>query len=104
MKAISASHFLWAGLAFGVTLGTIDYLFVMIFSGFSMIITRFVRIPGGGVIGSAIALKLLDVPNEEVLTMVTLVHATAIITTIVIGAPVLWKSRLRLSALKFSHP
>lgn len=100
MKAISASHFLWAGLAFGITLGLFDYVFIMVFSGFAMIMTRFVRIPGGGVIGSAFALKLLDIPGEEALAMVALVHAASIGTTVLFGAPVLWYSGLKLSSLK----
>ncbi len=52
MKLISTTHFLWAGLA--------------------MIITRFVRLPGGGVIGSAFALKLLGLADEEALTVFNL--------------------------------
>ncbi len=100
MKAISATHFLWAGLAFGITLAPLDYVFIMVFSGFTMIMTRFVRIPGGGVIGSAFALKLLEIPGEEALLMVALVHAVSIATTVLFGAPVLWYSGLKLSSLK----
>ncbi len=102
MKVISVTHFLWAGLAFGLVLGGLDYLFVMIFSGFSLIITRFVRVPGGGVIGSAIALKMLGIPDEEVLSMVALVHAASVTTTVGFGAPMLWYSGLKVSTIRQS--
>lgn len=102
MKMISMTHFLWAGLAFGIVLGGLDYLFIMVFSGFSMIITRFVRVPGGGVIGSAIALKMLGIPDEEVLTMVALVHAASVVTTVAVGAPTLWYGGLRISEIRQS--
>ena len=59
MKAIAATHFLWAGLSVGVLLGAFDYLFLMVFAGFAMVLARFVRVPGGFVIGSGFAFKLL---------------------------------------------
>jgi len=102
MKVISVTHFLWAGLAFGITLGAFDYLFVMVFSGFSMIITRFVRVPGGGVIGSALALKILGVPDEEIVTMVALVHVASVATTVGFGAPILWYDGLKISTIRRS--
>lgn len=102
MKVISLTHFLWAGLAFGIVLGGFDYLFVMIFSGFSLILTRFVRVPGGGLVGSAIALKMLGIPDEEVLTMVALVHTVSVATTVAVGAPVLWYDGLKISAIRQS--
>jgi hypothetical protein len=100
MKLISTTHFLWAGLAFGVMLSAFDYLLVMVISGFALIITRFVRLPGGGIIGSAFALKLLGVAAEEALTMVLVVHATSLIMTAAIGGLALWKSGLTVFNLR----
>jgi len=100
MKAIATTHFLWAGLAFGVVLAPFDYLFIMVFSGFALIISRFVRMPGGGLIGSALALKLLGLADEEALTMVLVVHALSLIMTAGIGALALWKSGLRVFNLR----
>ena len=77
MKLVSTGHFLWAGLAVGILLSPSDYLFIMVFTGFALIVSRFIRIPGGGVIGSAFALKLLGVADEEALTMVLLVHSSS---------------------------
>jgi len=92
MKGVSTTHFLWVGLAFGIVLPAAAYLFIMLFAGFSLIISRFVRIPGGGVIGAAFALKLLGVPEEEALAMVTVVHVVTLGTIVAIGAAALWRS------------
>jgi len=100
MKAVSTSHFLWAGFAFGIVLPPTDYLFIMVFAGFSLIISRFVRIPGGGVIGAAFALKLLGVPDEEALAMVTVVHVVTLVTIIAMGATALWCSGVAPAELR----
>ena len=47
IKLIATTHFLWAGLAFGVLLCPADYVFLVAFLGFLIIITRFARIPSG---------------------------------------------------------
>ncbi len=96
MKVISTSHFLWAGLAFGVLLPPSDYLFIMVFTSFALIMSRFVRIPGGGLIGSAFALKLLGIADEEALTMVLVVHAASYLLVAGIGAIALWRSGLTI--------
>ena len=96
MKVISTSQFVWAGLAFGVLLSPPDYLFIMVFTSFALIMSRFVRIPGGSVIGSAFALKLLGIADEEALTMVLVVHAASFLLIAGIGALALWKSGLTI--------
>lgn len=100
MKMISTTHFLWAGLVFGILLSPFDYLFIMVFSGFALIISRFIRIPGGGIIGSAFALKLLGIADEEALTMVLAVHASSIILVAGIGAIAMWKSGLTIMKIR----
>ena len=100
MKLISITHFLWAGLAFGVVLAPFEYLFIMVFSGFALIISRFIRLPGGGVIGAAFALKLLGVADEDTLTMVLLVHTASLSLTAGIGIIALWKSGLTVMTLR----
>jgi glycosyltransferase 2 family protein len=99
MKVISTTHFLWAGLAIGILLAPFEYLFIMVFSGFALIISRFIRLPGGGVIGSALALKLLGIADEEALTMVLLVHTASLSLTAGIGIIALWKSGLTVMTL-----
>ncbi len=101
MKLISTSYFLWSGLAFGVLLSPVEYLFIMVFTSFALIMSRFIRLPGGGVIGSAFALKLLGIANEEALTMVLVVHTAAFFMTAGIGAVALSKSGLTM--INFRH-
>ena len=92
MKAIAATHFLWAGLAVGVLLPPMDYLFLMVFAGFGLVLARFVRVPGGFVIGSGFALKLLGVADETALAMILFNHMITLILVVGIGLMVLWRS------------
>jgi hypothetical protein len=92
MKGVAASHLLWAGLAVGVTLGLFDYLFVMVFAGFALVLGRFVRVPGGFVIGSGFALHTLGVPDEQALVMIMFTQILSMLLVVGIGLVVLWQS------------
>ena len=70
IKLIALTHILWAGLAFGVVLRPADYVFLLVFLGFRIILTRFARILGGFFVGAIFALDLLGVPEEQALTAV----------------------------------
>ena len=85
MKIVAASHFLWAGLAVGIVLSVVDYLFLMVFAGFALVLARFVRVPGGFVIGSGFALKLLGVPDEQALAMIFFNHVLSIVLVVGLG-------------------
>lgn len=100
MKMVAMTYFLWAGLSVGILLAPFDYLFLLVVAGFSLIVARFVRIPGGFVIGSSLALKLLDVPDEEALTMVVMVHSGTVVMVVTVGAIALWRSGITLGALR----
>lgn len=91
-KVIAATHFLWAGLAVGVLLNPFDYLFLMVFAGFSMVLARFIRVPGGFIAGSALALRLLDVPEEQALAMILFSQVLTIILVVGLGMFVLWQN------------
>lgn len=93
-KLVSASHFVWAGLAVGVLLTSWDYLFLMVFGGFALVLSRFVRIPGGFIIGAGFALKVLGVSDETALLMILFNYMTSIILVVGIGLTVLWQSGL----------
>lgn len=93
-KLISATHYIWAGLAVGVVLAPFDYLFLMVFAGFSLVLSRFVRVPGGFVIGSALAFELLGVPEEQALLMILFNWMLSIILVVGVGLIVLWQSGL----------
>lgn len=93
-KLISATHYVWAGLAVGVVLAPFDYLFLMVFAGFSLVLSRFVRVPGGFVIGSALAFDLLGVSEEQALLMILFNWMMSIIVVVGGGLIVLWRSGL----------
>ena len=91
-KLVAASHYLWAGLAVGVVLAPFDYLFLMVFAGFSLVLARFVRVPGGFVIGSTLAFDLLGVPEEQALLMILFNWMMSIMLVVGFGLVVLWQS------------
>lgn len=91
-KLVSATHYVWAGLAVGVLLAPFDYLFLMIFAGFSLVLSRFVRVPGGFVIGSAFAFDLLGVPEAQALLMILFNYVISIVVVVGCGLIVLWQS------------
>lgn len=99
MKALAATHLLWAGLAVGVTLNFFDYLFLMVFAGFALVLARFIRVPGGFVIGAGFALKLLGVSAEQALAMVLLTNMMTTILVIGIGLIILWRSGIDIRAV-----
>lgn len=99
MKMVSTTHFLWAGLAVGIVLPPLDYLFLMVFAGFTLVLARFIRVPGGFVIGSAFALKLLGVPDETAIAMILLNHVMALVLVVGFGAFVLWRSGISIRML-----
>lgn len=92
MKIIAATHFLWAGLAVGIVLTPSDYLFLMVFAGFALVLARFIRVPGGFIIGSGFALKLLGVPNEQALAMILFNHIISVALMVGFGLLFLWRS------------
>jgi uncharacterized membrane protein YbhN (UPF0104 family) len=99
IKAVAATHFLWAGLAIGVVLGFFDYLFLMVFAGFALVLARFIRVPGGFVIGSGFALKLLGVLDEQALAMILFTHIMTIILVVFFGLIILWQSGIDIRAV-----
>jgi uncharacterized membrane protein YbhN (UPF0104 family) len=103
MKMVAATHFLWAGLAVGVVLGLFDYLFLMVFAGFALVLTRFIRVPGGFVIGSGFALKLLGVPDEQALAMILFTHIMTIILVVFFGLIILWQSGIDIRSVAQSQ-
>ncbi len=96
MKLVAVTHFLWAGLAVGIVLAPFDYLFLMVFTGFAMVLARFIRIPGGFVIGAGFALKLLGVGDEQALAMILLNQTITVIVMVGPGLLFLWRSGVDL--------
>jgi uncharacterized membrane protein YbhN (UPF0104 family) len=102
MKMVSTTHFLWAGFAIGVTLDFFDYIFLMVFAGFALVLARFIRVPGGFLIGSGFALKMLGVPDEQALVMILFNHMTSTILVVIIGLAILWKKGIDIGTIEHS--
>lgn len=102
IKLIAITHLLWAGLAFGVVLHPADYVFLVVFLGFLIILTRLARIPGGFFFGAIFALDLLGVAGEQALAMVLVVRFSSMLTVASIGALALWWNGVALSDLQMA--
>ncbi len=102
IKLIAITHFLLAGLAFRLVLHPLDYVFLVVFLGFLIILSRLARIPGGFFVGAIFALDLLGVPEEEALIMVLLVQVSSLLAIVSIGAFALWRSGIALDELRFA--
>jgi hypothetical protein len=100
IKLFAAMHFLWAGLALGVALRPGQYLFLLVFLGFLVILGHFARVAGSFVVGAIVALGLFGVPEEEALAMVLIVEGANILSVTSIGAFALWRQGVALSELR----
>jgi len=99
-KLIAATHFLWAGLAIGVLLQPVEYLFLLVVFGFLAVVTHFARITAGFTVGAVFALGVLGLSEEQALAMVLTVQVANMLTVTVIGAPVLWLRNVSLRELR----
>jgi len=100
IKAVAATHFVWASLAFGIALRPGDYLFLMVFLGFVAILGRFARIPGSFIVGAIFALGLLGVAETTALALVLVVQAASVLSVAAIGAAALWRQGVALADLR----
>ncbi len=100
IKLVAATHFLWAGLAFGVELLPMEYLFLIVFVGLVHILTHMARVPGGFIVGSVFALGLFDVGEELALAMALVVQASSLVSVATIGAFTLWRNGVGLTDLR----
>jgi len=65
---------------------------LMVFAGFALVLARFVRVPGGFIIGSGFALRLLDVPDAQALAMILFNHILSVVLMVGFGLLFLWRS------------
>ncbi len=100
IKLFAASHFLWAGLAFGTVLQPAQYLFLIVFLGFLIILGHFVKIAGSFVIGAVFVLSLFGVAEETAVAMALVVQAGGLIAVGVFGALSLWRQGVVLSEVR----
>ena len=100
IKVFAATHFLWAGLAFGAVLEPAQYLFLMVCLGFIVVLGHVVRIAGTFVIGAIFVLGLFGVGDEMALAMVLVVQVSTIVSMAAIGAFALWRQGVALADLR----
>ena len=100
MKAIAATQFVGAGLAFRISLDPAEYLFLLVFLGFLVIVGHFARIAGGFIIGAVFALSLLGVPQEEALAMSLIVQMSSLLSVAGVGALALWLQGVALADMR----
>ena len=100
IKLLAVTHFLYAGLAFGVTLQPAEYLFVIVFLGFLIIFGHFLRMLGGFVVGSIFVLGLFGVAPEPALAMVLAVQGASLLSVGAIGALALWRQGVALAEVR----
>ena len=70
------------------------------FAGFALVLARFIRVPGGFVIGSGFALHMLGVPDEEALAMIMFNHFLSIVLMVGLGLTVLWRSGVQIQSMR----
>lgn len=100
IRLISATHFLWAGLALGVVLRPAEYIFLLVFLGFLVVLTRFLHLAGGFVVSAVFALGLLGVGKEQALAMTLIVLGGNLLSVVLVGAAVLWREGVTLADLR----
>lgn len=100
IKLLAATQIVLAGLAFGVSLRPAEYLFVMVFLGFLVILGHFLRLAGGFVIAAVFALRLFGVPEEEALAMALVIQAANTLSVAGVGAAALWAQGIALSDVR----
>ncbi len=100
IKFFAAMQLVPAGLAFGISLRPAEYLFVMVFLGFLVILGHFLRLTGGFIVAGVFALRLFGVPEEEALAMALVIQAANILSVAGVGAVALWAQGVALSDVR----
>ena len=100
IKFVATLHFVFAGLAFGVLLAPMEYVFAMVFLGFMIILTGMLRIVGGFTVGAVFVLGGFGVEVETALAMAITVQAATLLTLAVTGAAALWAEGISLGDLR----
>ena len=103
VKFLAASHFLWAGLAFGILLAPAQYIFILVFLGFLIVLGHFARVAGSFIIGGIFVLDLMGVPKEQAVAMVLVVEAVHLLNIAVIGALSIWWQGIALADLRVTQ-
>jgi len=77
-----------------------QYLFLIVFLGFLIILGHFVKIAGSFVIGAVFVLSLFGVAEEPAVAMALVVQAGGLIAVGVFGSLSLWRQGVVLSEVR----
>ena len=97
IKLIAVAHFVWVGLAFDVVLGPMEYVFLMVFLGFLIVLATSLRIVGSFTVGAIFALQGLGVDVETALAMAVIAQVVTHLTVVATGAAAFWMQGIKLS-------
>ena len=100
IKVVTATHFLWAGLAFGVVLQPAQYLFLIVFLGFLVVLGHFIRVAGSFLIAAVFVLGLFGVAEEQAFAMALVVQTGTMLLVAVIGALAMWQQGIALADVR----
>ncbi len=100
MKLLAISHFFFTGLAFGVLLAPMQYVFIMVFLGFLLVLAGILRIVGSFTFGIVFVLQGFGVDTETGLAMALTVMTLTSLTIVGTGAGALWLEGIGLDDLR----
>lgn len=103
IKALAATHLLWAGLALGTPLGIPQYVLLMVLLGFVHVLARLVRIPGTFLLAATFLLELMGVDRERALAMALIVQVSAIVSIAAVASLALAWFGAELRELKAAY-
>ncbi|RMF89929.1 MAG: UPF0104 family protein [Nitrospinota bacterium] len=99
-KLFAASHLYIIGLAYGITLSPLAYLFFMVFLGSLTRIAGSLGIVGSFEAGTVLALGWYGVPAETALSMALVVRIASLGTVVLLGVPSYWIEELGWSEMR----
>ena len=100
IKLLAATHLFWSGLSIGVLLEPAQYLFMVVFLGFLIILGHLIRVLGSFVIGGVFVLGLFGVAAEPALVMVLVVEMTSLLSVAAVGTISLWSQGVALGEVR----
>lgn len=100
MKIAAASHIGFAGLALGVDVQPLQYLFIMVCLGFMVVIASYLKVVGGFLAGAIFLLQQFGVDLETATAIAVMVSLSSRITVTVTGALGLWLERIDVTDLR----
>jgi len=100
IKLVAATHFVLAGLAFGIVLPPAQYLFLIVFLGFLVILGHFIRMVGSFLVAAVFVLGLFGVAEEPAFAMALVAQSGAMPTVLAIGALSMWLQGIALAQVR----